>query len=151
MLSLQQRINILFESEQDQTDLVNQSWYTIRNAMSAVLKLSISESSALGIESLEEENLKLSSLHKELGISQTVDLLQINKPITIRLTMTPTPTGYYSLKVSLWLTERKDTFIVEHHVVDLTVESVEEKRLFKRVQRLLSELPQIAANLMANA
>jgi hypothetical protein len=151
MLSLQQRINILFDSEQDQSELIHQNWYTLRNAISAVLRVNISESSALGIEGLEEENLKLSSLHKELGISQTVDLLQINKPICLRLTMTPTPSGYYSLKVSLWLTEPKDTFIIEHHVVDLTVESVEEKRLFKRVQRIMGELPQIAANILATA
>jgi hypothetical protein len=149
MLNLQQRINILFENEQDQKDLPEQSFNVRRNAISAVLKLNIGESSAMGMEGLEEENFKLSSLHKELGISQTVDLLQINRPIVVRLTMIPKGGDMYSLKMSLYLSEHQPSYMVEHHVVDCTVESVEEKRLYKRVERMLTELHRIAAPVIA--
>lgn len=151
MLNLFQRLALLFPNADtaDTIELACASFGTVRNAVSAQLKTLIGESSALGLEELEEGKIKLSSLHKELKISQTTDLLQINKPITVRLTLIPTNEDMYSLKMSLYLTDPQSSYVIEHHVVDFTVESVDEKRIHKRVERMLSELHRFAAPAIA--
>lgn len=149
MLNLQQRINILFDNKQDQTDLPLQPFGTVRNAVSGQLKLLIAESAALGMDGMEDGDIKLSSLHKELGISRTFDMLQINKPIVVRLEVTPIGGDEYRLRMGLWLTDRQASYTVEHHVVDFVVENIQEQRIYKRVERMLGELHRFAAPVIA--
>lgn len=151
MLNLQQRLTLLLPelNAADITELAGSPFGTVRNAVSAQLRTCIGESSALGMEGLEEGELKLSSLHKELKISQTVDLLQINRPIVVRLTLIPIGDDMYSLRMGLWITDPQSSYVVEHHVVDCTVESVQEQRIYKRVERMLAELHRFAAPVIA--
>lgn len=152
MLNLQQRLTLLFpEMNTVYIEALAASPFSIiRNAVSSQLKTLISESSALGLEGLAEAEIKLSSLHKELKISQTTDLLQINKPITVRLTLTSVADDIYTLRMSLWLTDRQPSYTIEHHVVDFTVETVQEQRIYKRVERMLGELHRFAAPIIAS-
>jgi len=151
MLNLQQRLTLLLPelNTTDVAELVAAPFGTVRNAVSNQLRTLIGESSALGLEGLEDGKIKLSSLHKELKISQTLDLLQINKPIVVRLTLIPIGDDMYSLRMGLWLTDPQSSYVVEHHVVDFTVESVQEQRIHKRVERMLSELHRFAAPVIA--
>jgi hypothetical protein len=151
MLNLQQRLTLLFPemSTEHVVELTQSPFGTLRNTVSSQLRTLIGESSALGLEDLEDGKIKLSSLHKELKISQTVDLLQINRPIVVRLTLTPVVDDVYSLRMGLWLTDPQSSYIVEHHVIDFTVESVQEQRIHKRVERMLSELHRFAAPVIA--
>lgn len=151
MLNLQQRLVLLFPEMKpdDLNTLADAPFGTVRNTVSTQLKNLIGESSALGFDDLKEGEIKLSSLHKELKISQTLDLLQINKPIVVRLTLIPSGDDMYSLRLGLWITDPQSSYIVEHHVVDLTVESVQEQRVYKRVERMLSELHRFAAPVIA--
>lgn len=151
MLNLQQRLALLLPelNATEVTELAGSPFGTVRNAVSAQLRTLIGESSALGLEGVAEGELKLSSLHKELKISQTIDLLQINRPITVRLTLIPIADDMYSLRMGLWLTDPQSSYVVEHHVVDSTVESVQEQRIYKRVERMLAELHRFAAPVIA--
>lgn len=151
MLNLQQRLGLLFPemNAADVEALSASPFGTIRNTVSTQLKTLIGESSAMGFEGLKEGEIKLSSLHKELKISQTLDLLQINKPIVVRLTLIPIGDDMYSLRLGLWITDRQPSYVVEHHVVDFTVESVQEQRIYKRVERMLAELHRFAAPVIA--
>lgn len=151
MLDLQQRLVLLFPEMKvdDLNTLTNAPFGTVRNAVSAQLKTLIGESSAMGFDGLKEGEIKLSSLHKELKISQTLDLLQINRPIVVRLTLIPIGDDMYSLRLGLWITDPQSSYIVEHHVVDFTVESVQEQRVYKRVERMLAELHRFAAPVIA--
>lgn len=151
MLNLQQRLSLLLPelNAADVEALSASPFGTVRNAVSNQLKNLIGESSALGLEGLAEGEIKLSSLHKELRISQTTDLLQINKPISVRLTLTPLADDVYTLRMGLWLTDRQSSYVVEHHVVDFTVDTVQEQRIYKRVERMLAELHRFAAPVIA--
>lgn len=151
MLNLQQRLTLLFPelNAAEVTELTQSPFGTIRNTVSGQLKTLIGESSALGLDGLEEGQIKLSSLHKELKISQTLDLVQINKPIVVRLTLIPIGDDLYSLRLGLWITDRQSSYVVEHHVVDFSVESVQEQRIYKRVERMLAELHRFAAPVIA--
>lgn len=151
MLNLLQRLTLLFPElgVEPVLEMESAPFGSVRNAVSNQLKTLIGESSALGLVGVQESDLKLSSLHKELKISQTVDLLQINHPIVVRLTLTPTGDDIYSLRMGLWITDPQSSYIVEHHVVDCTVESVQEQRLYKRVERMLNELHRVAAPVIA--
>lgn len=151
MLNLQQRLTLLFPemSTEHVVELTQSPFGTLRNTVSSQLRTLIGESSALGLQSLEDGKIKLSSLHKELKISQTLDLLQINRPIVVRLTLIPIGDDMYSLRMGLWLTDPQASYVVEHHVVDFTVESVQEQRIYKRVERMLAELHRFAAPVIA--
>lgn len=150
MINLEQRLNLLFSDEAQVKELLTFTPIALRNQVSRLLKTSLAESSALGLDGQSEADFHIPTLARELGIGISFDLLQIDTPIVARLTMYPQQDHCVKLVMGLWITDRKPTYTAEYHVVDLVVDSVHPTSCYKRIERMFNDLPVIAASAIAN-
>lgn len=153
MLTLKNKLDILFKNETDRTTLVDQSHGSRTNVIRRQIREICEESSALGLADLEQETLGLTQDEMNTGTPVTFDLLQVAYPISVRATCTrygEKGSNYVFVSVKVNLVEGKSSYTIEHPICEFYVESVSLPRLYKRLERILKDVPSIVAPLLAN-
>lgn len=153
MLTLKNKLAILFENEQDREELETLPHTSRTTIIRRHLRDVIKESSAMGLGELEENAELITKEELASGVPVTFDLLQINTPIIIRVTIQrygKVGSNYVTPQIEVYLTERKPSYLMQHNVTTLFVESVSVPRLWKRIDRIMKDIPSLVAPLLAN-
>lgn len=153
MLTTKQKLEILFNNPSDWETLAAQS----HGSRAGVIRRHIREvcegSSALGLADLEPELLGLTQDEMNSGTPVTFDLLQVTHPISVRATCTrygEKGSNYVFVSVKVNLVEKKSSYTVEHAICEFYVDNVSLPRLYKRLERILKDVPSVVAPLLAN-
>jgi hypothetical protein len=152
MISLKSRLEILFDNQQDRTDLEALEVTQRTTILRRLIRETIETSSALGIAELEQETLELTPDQMTSGTPVTFDLLQVTRPISIRATCTRyggPGSNYVTVLVKVNLSATKASYTVEHPICETYVDNVSLPRLYKRLERILKDIPSIVAPLLA--
>ncbi|UQT02631.1 hypothetical protein SUREIYA_00320 [Serratia phage vB_SmaM-Sureiya] len=153
MITLQNKLAILFANETDRSDLETANLSTRTNAIRRMLRDMITQSSALGYGDLEEGAELITEQEMTSGVPVTFDLLQVDNPLVIRSTIQrygDVGSNYVTLNIEVLLSERKSTYLQQYYVTNLFVESVSLSRLWKRMDRIMKDIPSLVAPLLAN-
>ncbi|UQT03405.1 hypothetical protein YUBABA_02030 [Serratia phage vB_SmaM-Yubaba] len=153
MITLQNKLAILFANETDRSDLETANLSTRTNAIRRMLRDMITQSSALGYDDLEEGAELITEQEMTSGVPVTFDLLQVDNPLVIRATIQRygnAGSNYVTLNIEVLLSERKSTYLQQYYVTNLFVESVSLSRLWKRMDRIMKDIPSLVAPLLAN-
>lgn len=153
MITLQNKLAILFANETDRSDLETANLSTRTNAIRRMLRDMITQSSALGYGDLEEGAELITEQEMTSGVPVTFDLLQVDNPLVIRATIQRygnAGSNYVTLNIEVLLSERKSTYLQQYYVTNLFVESVSLSRLWKRMDRIMKDIPSLVAPLLAN-
>lgn len=153
MITLQNKLAILFANETDRSDLETANLSTRTNAIRRMLRDMITQSSALGYDDLEEGAELITEQEMTSGVPVTFDLLQVDNPLVIRATIQrygDAGSNYVTLNIEVLLSERKSTYLQQYYVTNLFVESVSLSRLWKRMDRIMKDIPSLVAPLLAN-
>lgn len=153
MITLQNKLAILFANETDRSDLETANLSTRTNAIRRMLRDMITQSSALGYDDLEEGAELITEQEMTSGVPVTFDLLQVDNPLVIRSTIQrygDVGSNYVTLNIEVLLSERKSTYLQQYYVTNLFVESVSLSRLWKRMDRIMKDIPSLVAPLLAN-
>lgn len=150
MISLKSRLEILFDNEQDRADLLTSTQVQRTTIIRRSLRDIVNDSNAL--EFLKDEGFGLTPDELVSGVPVTFELLQVNIPISIRAALQrfgDVGSNYVSVDITVKLSKRAPSYTIEHNVCNLRVDSCSEARLYKRVERILKDIPSIAANILA--
>ncbi|QGH71881.1 hypothetical protein N1M2_18 [Klebsiella phage N1M2] len=153
MLTLKNKLAILFDNEQDREELETLVHTARTTIIRRTLRDIINNSSAMGIGDLEEGSALITEEELASGVPVTFDLLQVDTPIIVRATIQrygDVGSNYVTLQIDVKLSERKPSYLMQHNVTTLFVESVSVPRLWKRIDRILKDVPSLAAPLLAN-
>lgn len=153
MITLQNKLAILFANETDRADLETANLSTRTNTIRRMLRAMIAQSSALGYADLEEGAELITEQEMTAGVPVVLDLLQIDNPLAIRATIqryAKLGSNYVTLNIEVLLSERKSTYLQQYYVTNLFVESVSLSRLWKRMDRIMKDIPSLVAPLLAN-
>lgn len=153
MLTLKNKLAILFDNEQDREELETLVHTARTTIIRRTLRDIINNSSAMGIGDLEEGSTLITEEELASGVPVTFDLLQVDTPIIVRATIQrygDVGSNYVTLQIDVKLSERKPSYLMQHNVTTLFVESVSVPRLWKRIDRILKDVPSLAAPLLAN-
>lgn len=153
MLTLKNKLAILFDNEQDREELETLVHTARTTIIRRTLRDIINNSSAMGIGDLEEGSTLITEEELASGVPVTFDLLQVDTPIIVRATLQrygDVGSNYVTLQIDVKLSERKPSYLMQHNVTTLFVESVSVPRLWKRIDRILKDVPSLAAPLLAN-
>ena len=154
MLSLQKRSDILFEGTEHEhiggfiTTLGETPHDMVENRIREIIENSSALDSDLEIYG---ETLSLTEVQKDLGISKTIELLEVKHPIKITATLIPARRSDYNLRVKLSLTEKKhQDYYLEYPVLEMVIESLWEDAVGENIKMLLDQIPEKAAILITS-
>lgn len=150
MIPLKSRLEILFDNEQDRQDLLANTQAQRTTIIRRTLRDIVEGSNAL--ELLKDEGFGLTPDEMVSGVPVTFELLQVNIPICIRITLQRfgnLGSNYVTIDIAVILSKRAPSYTIEHNVCNLHVDSCSEARLYKRVERIMKDIPSIAASILA--
>lgn len=152
MISLAAKAVLLFSNQVDRTNYISMGYTQRLTNARAVVHDVVAGSSAMGLEGTSEKELTLTEEQMLSGVPVVFDLLQVRYPISVRATVQRT--GYVSdnavsVTVRINLCDPKPSYVIEHNLCEVFVESVTLPRLYKRLERILKDTPSICGHALA--